>query len=46
MTPEEIERTVNALRGHGFRTIEEINRRTNLTIIAVVVILVLIVLLK
>ena len=46
MTPEEIERTVNASRGLGYKTNKEIDRSTNLMIVAVVVIFVLIILLK
>ena len=46
MTPEEIERTVNSLRGLGYKTNKEIDRSTNLMIIAVVIIFVLIILLK
>ena len=46
MTPEEIERTVNASRGLGYKTNKEIDRSTNLMIIAAAVIFILIILLK
>lgn len=45
MIQEEIQRIVNALRSHGYRTTEEINEITNLEIIAVAIIIILIILL-
>ena len=46
MTPEEIERTVNSLRGLGYRTTDEISRRTNIMITIFIVFIVLIILSK
>lgn len=45
-TAEEIERTVNSLRGLGYKTADEISKRTNITITIFIVFIVLIILSK